>query len=87
MPRPSRHRMRASFEMPDESKLTVFVTYDYWPGMAGTYYDPPEESDADWLTVFVEDGKTRRTLSDDEQEVFEKWWQAIGRDLACEGLD
>jgi hypothetical protein len=87
MPRSSRHTMRASFEMPDESEVTVFVTYRYWPGMAGTYYDPPEEPDADWLEVVVEEGKACRTLTDDEQEAFEKWWLPTGRDRACEEVD
>lgn len=84
MPCSSRHTMRASFEMPDESEIPVFVTYRYWPGMAGTYYDPPEEPDADWIDVTAAVGQAFRTLTDDEQEAFEKWWLETGRDLACE---
>lgn len=87
MPRHSRHTMRASFEMPDETELTVYVTYSYWPGMAGTYYDPPEESNADWIEVVAEAGKACRTLTDDEQEAFEDWWSHAGRDQACEEAD
>ena len=87
MPSHSRHTMRASFEMPDETELSVHVTYSYWPGMAGTYYDPPEEPDADWFEVVVEEGKACRTPTDDELEAFEKWWKADGRDRACEEVD
>lgn len=87
MPSHSRHTMRASFEMPDETELTVYVTYRYWPGLAGTYYDPPEEPDADWTTVQVEEGKTCRPLTDAEQEAFEEWWLSAGRDRACEEVD
>lgn len=84
MARHSRITMRATLEMPDDGELTVFVTYSYWPGMRGTYYDPPEEPDADWVEVVAEAGKACRTLTDAEQEAFDAWWPATGRDLACE---
>lgn len=84
MPRHSRLTMRATLEMPDETELSIYVTYSYWPGMRGTYYDPPEEPNADWVEVVADAGKTTRPLTDDEQEAFEAWWPDAGRDLACE---
>jgi hypothetical protein len=79
--------MQATLDMEDGSELSIWVEFSYWPGMKGTYYDPPESSDADWIWVGVDEGKTSRTLTADKQEVFEAWWDAKGRDLACQHVE
>ena len=87
LPRSTRHTMHATLDMEDGSELPIWVEFSYWPGMAGTYYDEPEPSDADWIWVGAEEGKTSRALTADEQEVFEAWWSATGRDLACQHVE
>jgi hypothetical protein len=84
MPRHTKHTMRATLTLDDESEVSIYVSYSYWPGMAGTYYEPPEAANADWVEVVAEAGKACRTLTDAEQEAFEAWWADAGRDLACE---
>lgn len=84
MPRHTKHGMRATLTLDDESELPIYVSFSYWPGMRGTYYDPPEADSADWSKVEAEgaDGKTR-PLTDDEQAAFETWWETDGQHDAC----
>ena len=90
MPRHTKHTMRTTLPLDDEnrSEVTIYVSYSYWPGMAGTYYDPPEEDSADWTRVEAEDADTRRTrpLIEDEMIAFEAWWEADGQHEACQSV-
>ena len=80
--------MRATLTLDDESEVSIYVSYRYWPGMAGTYYEPPEEDSAAWTAVEAEDGATNRTrpLTEDEQIAFETWWGTDGRCEACQSV-
>lgn len=85
MPRHTKHGMRTTLTLDDDSELPIYVGFTYWPGMAGTYYDPPEADSADWTEVEVEQsGRQSRPLTDDEQAAFEAWWETDGQHLACE---